>query len=76
MLEWLEEWLVNSPCAELIISHDRTFLDHTVNHILDMDPISHRVREYAGNYSDYLILRQAEVEHQWSAYHDQQAEIR
>jgi ATP-binding cassette subfamily F protein 3 len=33
------------------------------------------VREYAGNYSDYLIQRQAEIEHQWIAYNDQQAEI-
>lgn len=54
MLEWLELWLVSSPCAALIISHDRTFLDHTVSHILEIDPIKHAVREYAGNYSDYL----------------------
>jgi ATP-binding cassette, subfamily F, member 3 len=75
MLEWLENWLVHSPCATLIISHDRTFLDHTVSHILDMDPITHNVREYTGNYSAYLSQRQAEIEQQWVAYHDQQAEI-
>lgn len=76
MLEWLERWLLSSPCAALIISHDRTFLDRTVSHILDMDPIKHSVREYAGNYSDYLAQRQSEIEHQWSAYNDQQSEIR
>ena len=76
MLEWLENWLISSPCAALIISHDRTFLDHTVNHILDMEPLTHRVREYAGNYTDYLAQRESELEHQWAAYHDQQAEIR
>jgi ATP-binding cassette subfamily F protein 3 len=75
MLEWLENWLVRSPCAELIISHDRTFLDHTVSHILDMDPINHSLREYTGNYSAYLVQRQAEIERQWQAYADQQAEI-
>ena len=75
MLEWLEGWLVNSPCAALIISHDRIFLDHTVTHILEMDPIKHSVRAYAGNYSDFIKQRQAEIEHQWSAYHDQQSEI-
>src|SRR5512146_396574 len=31
MLEWLEDWLNASPCAALITSHDRTFLDHTVS---------------------------------------------
>ncbi len=76
MLEWLESWLLGSPWAALIVSHDRVFLDHTVNHILEMDPLKHYVREYAGNYSDYLAQRQTEIERQWSAYNDQQAEIR
>jgi len=76
MLEWLENWLSRSPCAALIVSHDRAFLDHTVTHILEMDPQLRRVREYAGNYSDYLLQRATEIEHQWAAYHDQQAEIR
>ena len=75
MLEWLEAWLINSQCAALIISHDRLFLDHTVTHILEMDPLKHRVREYSGNYSEYECQKQAEIEQQWSAYHDQQAEI-
>ncbi|NJD58622.1 MAG: hypothetical protein C3F13_13890 [Anaerolineales bacterium] len=76
MLEWLENWLVISPCATLIISHDRTFLDHTVTHILELDPLSHTIKQYAGNYSAYVEQRQLEIEHQWTAYHDQQAEIR
>jgi ATP-binding cassette subfamily F protein 3 len=75
MLEWLEVWLTSSPCAVLIISHDRLFLDHTVTQILEMDPVKQRVREYAGNYSDYISQRQTEIEQQWSAYRDQQAEI-
>ncbi len=75
MLEWLEDWLNHSPCGSLIISHDRAFLEHTVTHILEMDPLNHRVREYTGNYSDYVSQKQAEVEQQWSAYLDQQAEI-
>jgi len=75
MLKWLEVWLISSPCAAMIISHDRVFLDHTVTHILEMDPLEHRVREYGGNFSDYVSQRQAEIEQQWSTYHDQQAEI-
>ena len=76
MLEWLETWLASSPCAALVVSHDRTFLDHTVTSILDMDPQSHHLREYAGNYTAYLEQRQAEIEQQWAEYKDQQAEIR
>ena len=76
MLEWLEEWLQACPCATLIVSHDRTFLDRTVTRILEMDVHKHRVREYAGNYSAYLEQRQAEIEKQWADYQDQQLEIR
>ena len=76
MLEWLEDWLTASPCATLIVSHDRTFLDRTVTRILDMDARTHRLREYAGNYTAYLEQRQAEIDRQWAEYTDQQLEIR
>jgi ATP-binding cassette subfamily F protein 3 len=76
LLEWLEKWLISSPYSALIISHDRTFLDRTVSHILEIDPQKHQVREYAGNYSDYLTQRQDEIKHQWNAYNDQRSEIR
>ncbi len=78
MLEWLEGWLSTSPCGMLIVSHDRTFLDHTVTRILEMDPqrgLPCTTRSYTGNYSDYLAQRQAETDRQWNEYHDQQAEI-
>lgn len=75
MLEWLEGWLNDFPSAAVIVSHDRTFLDHTVGRILEMDLQKHRVREYAGNYSAYLEKRQAEIEKQWAEYKDQQQEI-
>ncbi len=76
MLEWLEGWLNACPCAALIISHDRTFLDRTVTRILEMDPQRRTTRDYAGNYSAYLEQRQMEIDKQWAAYRDQQQEIR
>jgi ATP-binding cassette, subfamily F, member 3 len=75
MLEWLEEWLARATYSALIISHDRTFLDRTVSHILELDPQKHTVQEYAGNYSDYLNQKHLEIEHQWTRFNDQQAEI-
>ena len=75
MLEWLEDWLIASPCGVLIISHDRTFLDRTVTRILEMDPHHGTLREYTGSYSDYLDQRQAEIDRQSTAYSDQQLEI-
>lgn len=76
MLEWLEGWLHSFPGAALIVSHDRTFLDNTVTRILDLDPESHRIVEYTGNYTDYLDQYLLEKEKRLSAYRDQVAEIR
>jgi len=76
MLEWLEDWLNQCDCGVLIISHDRTFLDHVVNRILELDPKSQQIREYAGNYTDFIDQKQTEINKQWSAYRDQEAEIR
>jgi ATP-binding cassette subfamily F protein 3 len=76
MLEWLEGWLAGFPGGALIVSHDRTFLDGTVNRILAMDPEQRTVREYAGNYSAYLEQTSREREKQWADYKDQQQEVR
>jgi ATP-binding cassette subfamily F protein 3 len=76
MLEWLEGWLGRFHGAALIVSHDRVFLDNTVSSILELDPSTHHLRSFAGNYSDYLERRISEREHQLHAYNDQQAEIR
>ncbi len=76
MLEWLEAWLRDYAGTAVIVSHDRTFLDHTVNTILDLDPAIHAVTEYAGNYSDYIETWERNREKQWERWRDQQAEIR
>ena len=75
MLDWLEDWLLNFPNAVLIVSHDRAFLDNTTTAILEMDPLTHSLRRYEGNYSAYLEQKLAEREHQWQEYKDQQDEI-
>jgi ATP-binding cassette subfamily F protein 3 len=76
MLQWLESWIAGFRGAALIVSHDRTFLDRTVNRILDLEPETHRLIQYAGNYSDYLDQYLAEREKQLQAYQDQVYEIR
>lgn len=75
MLEWLEDWLADYAGAALIVSHDRTFLDRSVNTILDLNPIHHIIRQYTGNYTDYLEQYLSEQARQQSAWRDQQYEI-
>lgn len=75
MLEWLEGWLNNFRGAALIISHDRAFLDNTVSSILELDPLTHKIKQYTGNFSMYEEQKEAERQKQQQMYLDQQAEI-
>ncbi|MBL8100277.1 MAG: ABC-F family ATP-binding cassette domain-containing protein [Anaerolineales bacterium] len=75
MLEWLEDWLNNFDGAVLIVSHDRVFLDNTVNTILELDSATHNIKVYDGNYSDYIEQKSLEYEKHAQAYQDQQDEI-
>ena len=76
MLAWLESWLANFSGGVLIVSHDRAFLDQTVTRILDLNPHSHTLREYPGNYSSYLQQVLNEQERHLATWKDQQYEIR
>ena len=74
-LEWLEGWLAAFPGAALIVSHDRTFLDRSVNRILALDPQRMTATGYVGNYTDYVNAVLKAREKQWSQYRDQVVEI-
>jgi ATP-binding cassette, subfamily F, member 3 len=76
LLQWLEAWLAAFKGAALIVSHDRTFLDSTVNRILDLDPVTRGTRSYEGNYTAYLEQYLAERDAQMNSYKDQIYEIR
>jgi ATP-binding cassette subfamily F protein 3 len=75
MLEWLEGWLERFNGAALIVSHDRAFLDNTVTSILELDPATHHLKSYPGNYTGYTGQKLVELEKQQQAYVDQQDEL-
>ena len=52
---WLEEYLGSYPYAYVLISHDRYFLDVTVNRIVEI--WNKRLHFYAGNYDQYLAAQ-------------------
>ncbi|MGC9360868.1 MAG: ribosomal protection-like ABC-F family protein [Anaerolineae bacterium] len=74
-LEWLEGYLQSHHGAILVVSHDRTFLDRTVTRILEMDPLTHAVREYAGDYTEYTEAKARERAAHEQAYRKQQERI-
>ena len=75
MLTWLEDWIKRFQGGILMVSHDRTFLDHTVNGILELNEHTHQIKAYKGTYSDYIQQISSEHEKHWQAYKDQQDEI-
>src|ERR1017187_2560135 len=53
---WLEQYLLQYPIAYILISHDRYFLDVTVDRIVEI--WNKRVQSYSGNYEKYLQQKQ------------------
>lgn len=69
-IEWLENFLVNSAKAVIVISHDRAFVDHITNRTIEVT--MGRIYDYKAKYSHYLQLRQERRQHQLKAYEEQQ----
>jgi ATP-binding cassette subfamily F protein 3 len=67
---WLEKFLKKFRGAVLVISHDRAFLDNSVNRIFELDPFSHKLSQYSGGYSDYIEEKKNRVENLLSEYND------
>ncbi|MCL1836408.1 MAG: ATP-binding cassette domain-containing protein, partial [Treponema sp.] len=71
--DWLENWLAKFPGGCLLVSHDRYFLDVTVNEVYEI--FQGNLKRYAGNYSAYEQTRQAELAGLIKRYAQQQEEI-
>jgi ATPase subunit of ABC transporter with duplicated ATPase domains len=56
---WLQQWLRTFPGGVLAVSHDRAFLDATVNRIIELDGIHDEPQDYpGGGYSAYRAQKQ------------------
>lgn len=73
-LDWLEGYLSSYQGAVVVVSHDRYFLDKTVNTVIEIAH-NHSVR-YKGNYSNYLEQKAANFERELKQYEKQQSEIK
>ncbi len=76
MRQWLRDWVLSYKGGVLLVSHDRAFLDAVIHKVIAFPPAGDGVREYPGNYSRYLEIREAEFEAALQAYADQQDEIK
>ena len=73
-IEWLETYLKNYKKAFIIVSHDRMFLDNTVNIIYDIE-YGETIR-YVGNYTKFVKLKQERQDKLEKDYEYQQKEIK
>ncbi|MFA6006187.1 MAG: ABC-F family ATP-binding cassette domain-containing protein [Candidatus Paceibacterota bacterium] len=74
-LAWLEELLINTKAACLIVSHDRMFLDRVATAVFELDANTHTLSATRGTYSEYLARKEAERARVQTAYRLQQEEI-
>ena len=70
---WLEEFIINSPMAVVLISHDRKFVDTITTRTIEVT--LGRIYDYKAKYSHYLELRKERRAQQQKQYEDQQKQI-
>ena len=74
-LELLESFVEEADAAIVVVSHDRAFLERTVDRVVELEEGSREAREYAGGFAEYERLRALERERQ-SAAHSRYTERR
>jgi len=70
-LKFLERWILEGNFSLLLVSHDRRFLDKTVEEILEIDEENLTVSLFGGNYSFYAAKKKEMFEAQQRAYEEQ-----
>ena len=72
-IQWLEQWLLQSGSAVLLVSHDRAFLDNVTNRTIESS--LGRIYDYQVSYTQFMELRKERHEQQVRAYENQQKMI-
>ena len=73
-IQWIESYLQSYEGAYIIVSHDRTFLNSTVNKIVEV--YASKLNLYSGNYDYYLKEKELRNEVQQNAFENQQQKIK
>ena len=72
-IQWLEQFLMQSAKAVVLVSHDRAFINNVTNRTLEIS--CGKVIDYRVKYNEYVELRKERREQQMRAYENQQKEI-
>lgn len=66
-IAWLQNYLKNSRRTVLFVTHDRYFLDNVASRIFELEDAG--LKEYQGNYQDYLAKKAEDEEREAAASH-------
>ena len=69
-IQWLENFLISSGSAVVLVSHDKAFIDNVTNRTIEIS--LGKIYDYNVSYSKYLELRKERREQQIRAYENQQ----
>ena len=72
-IQWLEQYIAQSSCAVVLVSHDRAFINNVTNRTIEIT--CGHIEDYKVKYNEYVILRKERREQQIRAYENQQKEI-
>ena len=64
----LEEFVKGIPGGVVLVSHDRTFLEHTITHVLEIDEFTHQAKVTAGGWKTFLSERAIAKEQAWEDF--------
>ena len=73
-LDWLERSIARLDAAVVLISHDRDFLDRTVERVVELDEWTHEATEFAGGWSAYEQARDSALRRQREVYEQYETE--
>ena len=72
-IQWLEQFIAQSPSAVVLVSHDRAFINNVTRRTLEIS--CGTIIDYRVRYDEYVVLREERRQQQQRAYENQQREI-
>lgn len=77
-LEHLEQFVINAPSGIMVVSHDRAFLEHTTDAVLEIDHAKHTATEYRGGWAAFVesqAIARRHAEERYGQYQSQRKEL-
>lgn len=66
----LEEFVTSLPSGVVLVSHDRTFLERTITHVIELDEFKHTATTFAGGWTSYRTEREVARKQAWTDFEE------